>query len=140
MSPLPNILTLLKLHRSTNGLTDEELELIASRASVVTFDADSHLHSMDNPFADLLLIISGAARIWIPGADELPHTVQMIGRSNQFGLLALFRDDQAPVNVDITQNVTGLTIKRQDAIELLKLWQRLKTLPQKLIAWAPFGV
>ena len=72
MSLLPNILTLLKLHRSTNGLTDEELELIASRASVVTFDADSHLHSMDNPFADLLLIISGAARIWIPGADELP--------------------------------------------------------------------
>ncbi len=119
MSPLPNILTLLKLHRSTNGLTEEELELIASRASVVTFDADSHLHSIENPFTDLLLITSGAARIWIPGADDLPHTVQMIGRSNQFGLLALFRDDQIPVNVDITQNVTGLAIKRHDAIELL---------------------
>ena len=52
MSPLPNILTLLKLHRSTNGLTEEELELIASRASVVTFDADSHLHSIENPFTE----------------------------------------------------------------------------------------
>ena len=61
----------------------------------------------------------GAARIWIPGADDLPHTVQIIGRSSQFGLLALFRDEQAPVNVDITQNLNGLTIKRQDAIELL---------------------
>ncbi|MDA8041978.1 MAG: hypothetical protein MPJ22_06125, partial [Pirellulales bacterium] len=93
MPPLPNILTLLKLHRSTNGLTEEEVEAIASRASVVTFEADSHLHSLESPFEDLLLIISGAARIWIPGADELPHTVQLIGRSNQFGLLALFRDD-----------------------------------------------
>lgn len=119
MPPLPNILTLLKLHRSTNGLTEEEVEAIASRASVVTFEADSHLHSLESPFEDLLLIISGAARIWIPGADELPHTVQMIGRSNQFGLLALFRDDPLPVNADITQNVTGLTIKRQDAIDLL---------------------
>ena len=119
MSPLPNILTLLKLHRSTNGLKEEEFESIASRASVITFDADSHLHSTENPFEDLLLIISGAARIWIPGADGLPHTVQMIGRSNQFGLLALFRDEPLPVNADITQNVTGLTIKRQDAIDLL---------------------
>lgn len=119
MSPHQNILTLLKLHRSTNGLTEDELKLIASHASVVTFDAGSHLHSIESPFTDLLLITSGAARIWIPGADDLPHTVQMIGRSNQFGFLALFRDDQAPINVDITQNVTGLTIKRQDAIELL---------------------
>ena len=45
MPPLPNILTLLRLHRSTNGLTDEELDLIASRASVITFEADTPLHS-----------------------------------------------------------------------------------------------
>ena len=117
MSPLPNILTLLKLHRSTNGLTEEELELIASRASVVTFDADSHLHSIENPFTDLLLITSGAARIWIPGVDDLPHTVQMIGRSNQFGLLALFRDDQIPVNVDITM-LLNYSTKFHDGIEI----------------------
>ena len=47
MAPLPNILTLLRLHRSTNGLTDEELDLIASRASVITFEADTPLHSQE---------------------------------------------------------------------------------------------
>ena len=119
MPPLPNILTLLRLHRSTNGLTDEELDLIASRASVITFDADTPLHSQENPFLDLLLIISGAARLWIPGVNDVPHIVQVIGRSNQFGLLGLFHDDQSPVNVDTTQNLSGLAIKRQDAIELL---------------------
>ena len=119
MSPLPNILTLLRLHRSTNGLTDEELDLIASRASVITFEADTPLHSQENPFLDLLLIISGAARLWIPGVNDVPHIVQVIGRSNQFGLLGLFHDDQSPVNVDTTQNLSGLAIKRQDAIELL---------------------
>ena len=119
MAPLPNILTLLRLHRSTNGLTDEELDLIASRASVITFDADTPLHSQENPFMDLLLIISGAARLWIPGVNDVPHIVQVIGRSNQFGLLGLFHDDQSPVNVDTTQNLSGLAIKRQDAIELL---------------------
>ena len=119
MPPLPNILTLLRLHRSTNGLTDEELDLIASRASVITFDADTPLHSQKNPFLDLLLIISGAARLWIPGVNDVPHIVQVIGRSNQFGLLGLFHDDQSPVNVDTTQNLSGLAIKRQDAIELL---------------------
>lgn len=76
MAPLPNILTLLRLHRSTNGLTDEELDLIASRASVITFEADTPLHSQENPFIDLLLIISGAARLWIPGVDDVPHIVQ----------------------------------------------------------------
>ena len=119
MAPLPNILTLLRLHRSTNGLTDEELDLIASRASVITFEADTPLHSQENPFLDLLLIISGAARLWIPGVNDVPHIVQVIGRSNQFGLLGLFHDDQSPVNVDTTQNLSGLAIKRQDAIELL---------------------
>ena len=119
MAPLPNILTLLRLHRSTNGLTDEELDLIASRASVITFEADTPLHSQKNPFLDLLLIISGAARLWIPGVNDVPHIVQIIGRSNQFGLLGLFHDDQSPVNVDTTQNLSGLAIKRQDAIELL---------------------
>ena len=119
MAPLPNILTLLRLHRSTNGLTDEELDLIASRASLITFEADTPLHSQENPFMDLLLIISGAARLWIPGVDDVPHIIQVIGRSNQFGLLGLFHDDQNPVNVDTTQNLTGLAIKRQDAIELL---------------------
>ena len=119
MPPLPNILTLLRLHRSTNGLTDKELDLIASRASVITFDADTPLHSQENPFLDLLLIISGAARLWIPGVNDVPHIVQVIGRSNQFGLLGLFHDDQSPVNVDTTQNLSGLAIKRQDAIELL---------------------
>ena len=53
MAPLPNILTLLRLHRSTNGLTDEELDLIASRASVITFEAATPLHSQENPFIDL---------------------------------------------------------------------------------------
>ena len=119
MAPLPNILTLLRLHRSTNGLTDEELDLIASRASVITFEADTPLHSQENPFIDLLLIISGAARLWIPGVDDVPHIVQIIGRSHQFGLLGLFHEDQNPINVDTTQNLTGLAIKRQDAIELL---------------------
>ena len=119
MAPLPNILTLLRLHRSTNGLTDEELDLIASRASVITFEADTPLHSQENPFMDLLLIISGAARLWIPGVDDVPHIVQIIGRSHQFGLLGLFHEDQSPINVDTTQNLTGLAIKRQDAIELL---------------------
>ncbi len=119
MAPLPNILTLLRLHRSTNGLTDEELDLIASRASVITFEADTPLHSQENPFIDLLLIISGAARLWIPGVDDVPHIVQIIGRSHQFGLLGLFHEDQSPINVDTTQNLTGLAIKRQDAIELL---------------------
>jgi len=119
MAPLPNILTLLRLHRSTNGLTDEELDLIASRASVITFEADTPLHSQENPFLDLLLIISGAARLWILGVNDVPHIVQVIGRSNQFGLLGLFHDDQSPVNVDTTQNLSGLAIKRQDAIELL---------------------
>ena len=119
MAPLPNILTLLRLHRSTNGLTDEELDLIASRASLITSEADTPLHSQENPFMDLLLIISGAARLWIPGVDDVPHIIQVIGRSNQFGLLGLFHDDQNPVNVDTTQNLTGLAIKRQDAIELL---------------------
>jgi predicted acylesterase/phospholipase RssA/CRP-like cAMP-binding protein len=119
MAPLPNILTLLRLHRSTNGLTDEELDLIASRASVITCEADTPLHSQENPFIDLLLIISGAARLWIPGVDDVPHTVQIIGRSHQFGLLGLFHEDQSPINVDTTQNLTGLAIKRQDAIELL---------------------
>ena len=119
MAPLPNILTLLRLHRSTNGLTDEELDLIASRATVITFEADTPLHSQENPFMDLLLIISGAARLWIPGVDDVPHIVQIIGRSHQFGLLGLFHEDQSPINVDTTQNLTGLAIKRQDAIELL---------------------
>lgn len=119
MLSLPNALTLLKLHQSTNGLTRDELDHIAAHATVTSFAAETVLHSHTKPFKDLLLITSGSARIWLPGANELPHTIQMIGRSDQFGLLSLFRDDQNPVNVEVTQNLTGLVFARHDAIQLL---------------------
>lgn len=123
----PEPVNLLRLHRSTRGLDDEQIRLIAQHAEVI-HAADGQVIQGPGEAADaLLLVIAGhlSLALVLPSGNE--KTVIFFGRDEQIGLLAIIQDEPIPSRVVAQQQSLLVRIPREAAISLkreLPLWGR----------------
>ncbi len=133
----PEPADLLRLHRSSRGLDEQQVNLIAQHAEVILADHGQVLQGPDESTDALMLVVSGqlSLALVLPGGDE--KTIMFFGRDDQIGLLTIIQDDPIPSRVVALQRSLVLRIPRESAIKLmhdLPLWNRnlLKSLAPKL--------
>jgi predicted acylesterase/phospholipase RssA/CRP-like cAMP-binding protein len=129
---LPQPVELLRVHRSTVGLDEDQIRKIAEEAEIVRAAANQVLYQPGQQVA-LLLVISGhlALDLVLPGGETKP--VMYFGRDDQVGLLGIVQDEPMPVNVVAQQPSLLLRITAEAATRLVQevpLWGRnmLRTL------------
>ncbi len=133
----PDPVDLLRLHRSTRGLDEQQISLIAARAEVVQAAHGQELYAPYGPTESLILVISGhlSLALVLPGGDE--KTIMFFGRDDQIGLLGLVQDEPMPCRVVALQRSLLVRIPREAAIELMReipAWNRnlLQSIAPKL--------
>jgi predicted acylesterase/phospholipase RssA/CRP-like cAMP-binding protein len=133
----PEPLDLLRMHRSTHGLDEQQLSRIAQHCEVIQAEDGQELQGPSEPTDALLLVISGhlSLALSLPGGDE--RTVIYFGRGDQIGLLGLVQDEPIPSRVVALQRSLLVRIPREPASNLmheLPLWRRnlLQALGPKL--------
>jgi NTE family protein len=117
----------LRLHKSTQGLDDAQLSLLAKHVEIVRCDAGDVIHRPDDLMDALLLVIAGRLTTSVVSSTGVPTAFQQIGLDDQFGLLLLESDTPLPVLLTADQNTKLLRIPRDAAVQLLTelpLWRR----------------
>ncbi len=127
MTTEPEPITLLNMHRSTRGLSEEEINAIAQQIEVVRLEEDEVVYRPDQQTQALLLVVTGRLRISAPLPSGAEKTILYVGRDEQFGLIAMMQDEPFPLTVVADFHSTLLRIPREAAIQLIHqipLWER----------------
>ncbi len=126
METTDEIVGRLRQHPTSSGLDEHSLKLIASRAEIVNVDAGELLHRSGESVDRILLIDSGRLRLEVV-VGETNTPVSYLSAEQQFGLLSVFKDFAAPVDLVADTPSTVLAISRTDVRALsdrLPLWRR----------------
>ena len=133
----PDPFYLLRMHRSTRGLSDEQVTQIAEQGEVIRADVGDVLQGPDDESEFLMLVVAGTIRmaLVLPGGEE--KTVLYFGRDDQMGLLGILQDETIPVRLVAHQPSLLVRIPRHSATQLMRdlpMWSRnlLKALGPKL--------
>ncbi len=120
-------LDLLRMHKSTDGVSAEGLARIAASAEVQRVPAGTVIHQAGHAIPDLILVMTGRLRLVFVDSDETERTIQYLGRDDQFGALSLGLNQKLPIGLVADTKSQILRIPtaevRQIAVEV-PLWKR----------------
>lgn len=133
----PQPVDLLRLHRSTRGLDDQQIGRIAEYAEVIHAEEGHELQGPGDESDALMLVISGNLSLALVLPSGVEKTVLYFGRDDQIGLLGIIQDEPIPVRVVAQHQSLLVRIPRESAVHLMRelpLWSRnlLQTLAPKL--------
>ncbi len=120
-------LDLLRIHRSTRGLDETQIQLLADHAEVVSCHEGDMVHRAEEATDALFLVVSGRLTMSAISARGAITVIRQVGRDDQFGLLTLECEEPFPIQVTAAHNTTLLRIEKDDAVRLvleLPLWRR----------------
>ena len=121
-------ISLLQLHTSTRGLSDDEIAEIADKCEVVRCGESDVLLQPDQPIDSLYLICAGHLSISVTVVGGNDKTISFAARDDQIGILSILQDDEdLQLRVVAEQPSILLKIPRADAFELLEsipLWAK----------------
>ncbi len=109
------IISRLKVHQLTQGLSDEQLEKIAKCAELISLSTGELLFQPGDIIDSIYLVVAGRLSISIvhPGGREQP--LYTVGPGNQFGVIAAIYGEKAPMKVTVDETAQLLKIGVKDA-------------------------
>lgn len=90
---------LVRMHRSSRGLSDEQIDSLAEHCEVVDVVAGERVHESTMSVESLLLIVRGGLRLSFRSIQGDEVTVAYLGKDDQFGLFALTQVEPLPISV-----------------------------------------
>lgn len=119
-------LDMVRAHRSSRGLGDDELEVLAEMAEVEEFQVGDLIHPADKKVDAIYLINRGSVRLSVRLDAGIEKPVLYMGKDEQFGLFALTQDEPPMMDVIAEEPCLVLRYPREEAEELLielPLWR-----------------
>jgi CRP-like cAMP-binding protein len=101
------------------GLSANDFELIAARATKKQYKAGESLFSEGEPAKDIYFIESGTVSIFLQkftARDE----IQRLGSGDCFGEMAILLDETRNASAEAVDDTTILTLSKQDCLDLIR--------------------
>ena len=112
------VLTFLRLHDASKGLSNEELAKVAAQAEIVRLDEGQLIHRMGEVVDALYLVVQGRLKLTMPTPSGEQKLLRFLGPGDQFGLMALIYGEEMPIQVAVDERVVLLKFQRRAAREL----------------------
>ena len=116
----PKHLNLLRIHDACHGLSSEEIEAIAEPAEVVHAAVGELVHSADQKFTSLVIVVHGRLKVVLKTSDGRQRTLRYISSGDQFGAFMLVSDDEFPVDVIVEETAILLRWEKETALQLVE--------------------
>lgn len=108
-----------------SGLSDQELELISTRASIVEYPKDSLIYEQGSPPGAFYCVISGRVMIYTHDDGDKTTILEYLHRGKYFGIISLLTGDSHSVSAKALSDSVLLEIKRENFEFILKEIPRL---------------
>jgi CRP-like cAMP-binding protein len=106
---------LLRMHSSTQGLSEEEIKQIADHAIVVRCREGEFVHRAGDTVTSISLVVQGRFRLTAVTPDGKEQLIRYLRAGDQFGLLALLMNEDVPLSCVAAENSAILRISRDSA-------------------------
>ncbi len=116
----PKHLNLLRIHDACQGLSTEEIDILAEQADVLHVAAGELVHSAGNELDAMFIVVEGRLKMILELPDGRQRTVRYITAGDQFGALMLVSDDELPVDVIVEEPAVLLRLQKDMALQLFK--------------------
>jgi len=113
-APQTNIAAVLKAVALFAPLTDTELQFLAARSSLKSFDSGTLLFSEGDPCAGLYVVASGRVRIFKTSANGREHVLAIEGRGSSIAELPVFDGGNYPASAAAVEPSNLVFVSRQD--------------------------
>lgn len=111
----PKYLTLLRIHDACRGLSDDEIDTLASKAHVELVEAGELIHSAGQEVRGLFLVGAGQLKLILQSPDGEQQTIRYVGAGDQFGALLLIANEGFPLNVVVEEKSVLFRFDPEDA-------------------------
>ena len=105
--------------RIFNGLSQDELQRIASRLEKCNYLSGTLILAKETPVAELYVILSGKVRVELQGLTGQILNLTEMGAGDVIGERAILTDEPRTANVRAISDVVAARLHRSDFEELL---------------------
>lgn len=111
---------LLKLHPSSEGLSDEVVREISDRCELLRCDSGEILHKANDPIPSVYLVVHGRVKLSLIDIQGNVLLTRFQTAGTQVGALAAASGEPSPMQVEVAEPSTLLRFNYQTLFELTK--------------------
>ena len=121
-----NLIPKLRFHIALDGLTESELQHVASFGELKELVAGEILMKPDQMVDALYLVMKGRLRVSGNFGNVIDHTLHLVGPGQHYGALGIVINQPLPCTVQADQPTLVLRIPREDLSQLLEQYPRIR--------------